>query len=821
MRRTTIVLLVLSMLLAAAPAIAQPASSWPGADGQHTHDRRSLDVGPTTPGVLWESPLADLDVGPGLTVRGVGGSFTGQGIPIIDDGVGHLITPVVLDDTATTLTIDDHALVALNQSDGSLAWSTDPEEVDVQQGCTPWIDGDGDLWTLAARSAEIGDPLPNVLPVRLNSLDGTVAARPLDDVAEEDLPDTRHGRCELEPTMVGGDVVVFQTQSFEQPLVAVDLAAETLAWTVDLEALGYAAEAQWVLGSDDGSTVLVGVDTPDEADNEVTVLALDAADGSLVDSQVVTGERFNTIVQENTVIGLPDGGIVLTTALPNSGGALQGRLMRLSADLDVVWDVATETDEDAPVTVETFGSLALGGASEELVIGWDASTVATTVSAVSIDDGASVWEVDPAGLESVPSITVDADGRAYVALAADADHDHRLQVISPDGAPGFAVASGALSTEETIAAMGPVVDGTLFAATGTAEDAVFVAFDNSGEPTSPVDPPTSVDPTDPESLLPPGITRPASSSDDPRQVAIDLCQYLNPEEGSARAVVLAQDVIFADALAGSPLAGDDGCVLFTGRAPETLDPRTAAEIDRALPPGGTVYLLGGTAAVAPAVESELLTDGYDVRRLAGQGRVQTAIAIAGEVVREVNPAATTVMLAFEGNWPDAVTGGAYGAEAGIPILLTATDELSLDTRMALASFEFGEVILLGSDVVVSEEVQASIGLPTSRAGGVNRMATATDIAGELWQIRSGITEDRFLLVNLEAANAWTLALAAAPLSARADAPQLGVGNTFYPTETSTFLRNQGFPDLPSIGLIGGVAFIGEDIEAEIGASIEP
>ena len=148
--------------------------------------------------------------------------------------------------------------------------------------------------------------------------------------------------------------------------------------------------------------------------------------------------------------------------------------------------------------------------------------------------------------------------------------------------------------------------------------------------------------------------------------------------------------------------------------------------------------------------------------------------------------------------------------------------LNTDTNAALSELGVDDVTILGQTAVVSAAVESALSQPTvARAGGDNRMATAVSIAQDLWLTRTPSAGDTFLAVNLEAANAWTIALAAAPLSAREDAPQLGLGNTRYPTETEEFLDSQGFTELPTVGLIGGLGFIGADIESEIDGSIEP
>ena len=78
--------------------------------------------------------------------------------------------------------------------------------------------------------------------------------------------------------------------------------------------------------------------------------------------------------------------------------------------------------------------------------------------------------------------------------------------------------------------------------------------------------------------------------------------------GAATAVVLARSDFFSDALAGGPLAAaNHGPLLITpgAAASATLDPRVLAEIQRVLPVGRTVFVLGGPLALAPGIDTAL------------------------------------------------------------------------------------------------------------------------------------------------------------------------------------------------------------------------
>ena len=104
--------------------------------------------------------------------------------------------------------------------------------------------------------------------------------------------------------------------------------------------------------------------------------------------------------------------------------------------------------------------------------------------------------------------------------------------------------------------------------------------------------------------------------------------------GSAGAVVLARSDYFADALAGGPLAAARGApLLITPGGPlvAALDPRVRSEIQRVLPAGRVVYVLGGPLALAPEIDATLQALGYTVVRRQASNQFGTAVAIAGEL----------------------------------------------------------------------------------------------------------------------------------------------------------------------------------------------
>ena len=202
------------------------------------------------------------------------------------------------------------------------------------------------------------------------------------------------------------------------------------------------------------------------------------------------------------------------------------------------------------------------------------------------------------------------------------------------------------------------------------------------------------------------------------------------DDGTAGAVLLARADGFADALASATLALAEQAPLLlvpSGDVPDAV----LDEIDRVLGGTGRVYLLGGEAAITPAVADELTAAGHDVVRVAGDDRVATSVAIAQFLV-DAGAEITEVVLASASSFPDALAGAAYAAEVGAPVLLTAPDALSDAVRDLLATLGTDTAVtVVGgtagvSDAVIDELV--GLGFVVERLAGDDRYDTAVEIA---------------------------------------------------------------------------------------------
>lgn len=245
----------------------------------------------------------------------------------------------------------------------------------------------------------------------------------------------------------------------------------------------------------------------------------------------------------------------------------------------------------------------------------------------------------------------------------------------------------------------------------------------------------------------------------------------------ADTAVLATAWDYADALAATALAaGRDAPVLLTpgdalaAQAAATLD---ALGVD-------TVVVMGGEAAIAPAVTDELAARGHDVVRVEGPTRFDTAadaarasavdaplVGLPGDPSDELAGATVDeVALARGTDWPDALSAGALGASGDrVPTLLTLRDELHPAARAALADLDPETVHLIGGTGVLSQAVADEL---KAEGYAVNRFAGSTRFATSALVARDALARDDRDTAVLASGQTFPDALAAGAYSARSE-----------------------------------------------------
>lgn len=292
------------------------------------------------------------------------------------------------------------------------------------------------------------------------------------------------------------------------------------------------------------------------------------------------------------------------------------------------------------------------------------------------------------------------------------------------------------------------------------------------------------------------------------QTAIAVSQAVC-DPGEAPAVVLTRSDLFPDAQAGTPLAIDRGAPLLLS-TPEVLSPETETEIARVLSPGGTVYLLGGTAALSDAVEARLEALGYVTVRYGGQNRFGTAAIIADQGLAD--PA--TLLIADGGDFADSIVAGAAAAAVGdtdavtAAVLLTADvnvppeTQAYLDSRTGVAP----ELITIGADAGQAMPAVDNISGPT-------RFETAIAVAQRFF---TGP-----VIVGIARSDEFADGLTGGALVGR---PQLGPGpmvlvaTDSLPASVEAYLSANA-ATIETAVIFGGTAAVNAEVEADIATAL--
>ncbi len=198
---------------------------------------------------------------------------------------------------------------------------------------------------------------------------------------------------------------------------------------------------------------------------------------------------------------------------------------------------------------------------------------------------------------------------------------------------------------------------------------------------------------------------------------------------TSTAVVLASGTGYADALAASGLAGalDAPIVLVT--------PGEWGYEWGAFPDDVTdVYLVGGTNAL-PAEVEDMLSEVYDVTRIAGKSRYETAALVADEVAA-ITGGCDSAFVVTGAGFADALAVSPIAYSQKIPVLLTESGNLTPVAATRIDTMDIEDVVIAGGTAVVSDtvlqQVDALNGGLTScdRWAGGSRFATAATVATE-------------------------------------------------------------------------------------------
>lgn len=186
-------------------------------------------------------------------------------------------------------------------------------------------------------------------------------------------------------------------------------------------------------------------------------------------------------------------------------------------------------------------------------------------------------------------------------------------------------------------------------------------------------------------------------------------------------IVVASGTGFADALSGSYLANKKNApILLVNKHSIGA---VATYIKDNLRENGTVYLLGGEAAVPPEMEDAL--SGCNVRRLAGANRYETNLLI----LQEAGVTTEDILVCTSRDFADSLSASALNR----PILLVRST--LTDAQMAfLDNLNGNPIYIIGGTGAVSEELASALTSygTTERISGANRYETSVNVAKEFF-----------------------------------------------------------------------------------------
>ncbi|MBA2318697.1 MAG: cell wall-binding repeat-containing protein [Euzebyales bacterium] len=385
---------------------------------------------------------------------------------------------------------------------------------------------------------------------------------------------------------------------------------------------------------DEGATTLVSVTPGGETGDDASFRPRVSADGRTVvftsRASDLTGDPDTNLAGDVFARDLDAGVTTLVSATPG-GQAGNGDSFRAALSADgrtVAFDgFATDLTGDP----DTNG-------------GQDVFAAVLNSAPVAVDDAATTVRDSPVTIDVLANDS-DADGDPLT-VAAVTDPPEGVAVVNGDGTVTYTPGAGFTGTDTFDY---QVEDGR----GGAADATVTVTVTPPDPPQPPVDP----GPVDVVRLSGPGRIETA--------IAISNDSY---GDGEATTVVLARADDYPDALTGAALAiAADGPLLITSS--NELLGAVADELQRVLPAGGTVHVLGGDQAIEPAAYGAVADLGYDVERIFGPTRFETAVAIA-EFLGSPDPTLLTTGLDF----PDALVAGAASGQVGGAVLLTAGED---------------------------------------------------------------------------------------------------------------------------------------------------
>lgn len=198
-------------------------------------------------------------------------------------------------------------------------------------------------------------------------------------------------------------------------------------------------------------------------------------------------------------------------------------------------------------------------------------------------------------------------------------------------------------------------------------------------------------------------------------------------------------------------------------------------------------------------------------RLGGTTRAKTSALVSK---RTYPSGCTTVVIAYQGDYPDALCAVPLAHAYRAPILLVASNTVDVDVKAEIARLGASKAVLVGGTKVISSANSTAIkgmlsGTSTrvTRLSGADRWGTSVAIAKELQKVRG--PRDTVILAS---GHSFADALAVSPYASRKGLPILLTARDYLPSA----VRSQIVSSTPANAMVvGGEAAISATVAASV------
>ncbi|WP_257350239.1 cell wall-binding repeat-containing protein [Pseudalkalibacillus decolorationis] len=185
----------------------------------------------------------------------------------------------------------------------------------------------------------------------------------------------------------------------------------------------------------------------------------------------------------------------------------------------------------------------------------------------------------------------------------------------------------------------------------------------------------------------------------------DVAANIAREMGSTNNAVIANGMVFADALSIAPYAARHGYPILLTE--DTTLPQTTSNTLKALGINDTI-IVGGTGSVGQGVANDLPSP----MRIGGSDRFE----VSSNIVKQLNWNPSKAYVATGLTFADALTGSVLAAKQNAPILLTMPSDVSNSIEDIIHHKDLNHFVILGGTGSVSTNVNSQLNHMTQLTG---------------------------------------------------------------------------------------------------------